>query len=110
MARMTPRRKAQLILELAMKINNTPTKQELTGDKPTIFVWFSGHCNLLNVEIHSNGWCEGNNPDYRYYLYLSDNVDKFNECITVLKNIWQQYKHAYTKEPAQIEEVSVNAV
>lgn len=40
MGRMTINRKAQLILELAMKINNTPTERELTGNKPTVFVCF----------------------------------------------------------------------
>ncbi len=114
MARMTPRRKAQRILELAMKINNTATQRKLTGDKPTVYVWFSGHVNELNVRIHSDGWFEKSDPDYYYSIYLSDDSlndkpaeDKLDECISILKDIWQKYKPAYTKEPAQIEEAVV---
>ncbi len=105
--KMTPRRKAQLILGLAMKINSTSTRRELTGNKPTVFINFSGHINQLEVYIHSNGWFEEEDPDYCYYLYLSDDNykdEKMNECIALLKDIWQQYK------PAKIEEVSANAV
>lgn len=114
MAEMTVNRKAQRILELAMKINNTPTEREITGDKPTVFVWFSGHVNILEVEIHLNGWVENKQSDCTYIFRLSD-VDisermnkminkRMNKCIELLKDIWRQYK------PAQIEEVSANAV
>ncbi|MEE0264368.1 MAG: hypothetical protein UD936_01975 [Acutalibacteraceae bacterium] len=105
---MTVNRKAQRILELAMKINNIPTKREVTGNKPTVFVWFSGHVNLLNVEIHSNGWVEKSVPDYVHQIYLSDESadDMLNECISVLKNIWQKYRPVHTEELTQDEEVA----
>ena len=102
---MTINRKAQRILELAMKINNTPTKQSETGNKPTIFVWFSGHINQLQVWIYSNGWFPNATSDYYYFLDLSNDTDeKFDECITRLKQIWQEWK------PTQVKEVSANAV
>lgn len=110
---MTVNKKAQRILKLAMKINNTPTEREITGDKPTVFVQFSGHVNLLNVQIHLNGWIAQADADYNYRLYLSDNDfidEEMNKCIAHLKQIWQQYKPAYSKEPAQIKEVQANAV
>ena len=37
------------ITEKAMMYNNTPTKQEYTGDKPTFFVEFNGHCGDIDV-------------------------------------------------------------
>ena len=107
MAKMTVNRKALRILEFAMKINNTPTQQEITGNKPTVFAWFSGHVNLFNVQIHSNGWFDKSKPDCVYQIYLSDDEsaeDMLNECISVLKDIWRKYK------PSQIKEVSANAV
>lgn len=108
-------RKAQRILELAMKINNTPTERELTGDKPTVFVWFSGHVNMLDVEIYQKGWDKNTQSDCSYRFDLSNaNSDdertrrvlnkRMDNCITQLKDIWCKYK------PAQIEEVSANAV
>lgn len=105
---MTRQEKTSQILQLALKINNTPTEREITGDKPTVFVFFSGHVDVLEVCIYSSGWIEEEQPDYHYYLRLHDtekSIDNaLDECILQLKQIWRQYK------PAQIEEVSANAV
>lgn len=53
---MTIQEKVLKIMQLALEINDTPTKQETTGDKPTVFVDFSGHVCTLSVQIHSHGW------------------------------------------------------
>lgn len=47
------------IVEMAMYYNNTPTKQECTGDKPTFFVNFSGHCGLISVHCYPYGYEKG---------------------------------------------------
>ena len=47
------------ITEKAMMYNNTPTKQEYTGDKPTFFVEFNGHCGDIDVHCYPNGCREG---------------------------------------------------
>lgn len=105
MAKMSLNRKSQLILGLAMKINNTPTKQEVTGDKPTVFVWFSGHVNELQVWIYSKGWFANATSDYYWVIDLSkDTNEEMDECIARLKDIWHKYK------PTQVQEVSANAV
>ncbi len=111
---MTVSRKAQRILELALKINNTPTERELTGNKSTVFVWFSGQVNLLNIRIHSNGWSASSKPDYESDIYLSDDSlndkpaeDKLDECISILKDIWHMYRPVHTEELTQAEEVAV---
>ena len=105
---MTRQEKALRILQLALKINNTPTEREVTGDKPTVFILFSGHVDVLEVYIHSNGWVEEEYSDYRYYFRLYDDnksVDyEMSECILLLRQIWRKYK------PTQVEEVSANAV
>ena len=53
------RQKISRIFDLALKLNETPTKQEITGEKPTIFVDFSGHITTCNLYIHSNGYASG---------------------------------------------------
>lgn len=44
------------IVERAMYYNNTPTEQEYTGDKPTFFVNFSGHCGIISVHCYPHGY------------------------------------------------------
>lgn len=51
--------KAFEIVKLAMDFNERPTEREKTGDKPTFFVEFSGHCCNLTVGICSQGWTPG---------------------------------------------------
>lgn len=53
------RQKISRIFDLALKLNETPTEQEITGEKPTIFVRFSGHIAACNLYIHSNGYASG---------------------------------------------------
>lgn len=50
------RKKVLKIMELAMLINDSPTRQELTGNKPTVFIAFSGHCCFLTVYVYPEGW------------------------------------------------------
>lgn len=50
------------ILQLAMLLNATPTKQELTGETPTVFIDWAGHISGFEVSIHSKGW-DGDCPD-----------------------------------------------
>ena len=40
------------IMALALEFNCKPTKQECTGNKPTIFVDFAGHVCELDVGIY----------------------------------------------------------
>ena len=50
------RRKALRLMELALRLNPDGTKRGSTGDKPTVFVSFSGHNCLLDLELHAQGW------------------------------------------------------
>jgi hypothetical protein len=115
---MTVNRKALRILELAMKINNTPTKQRTTGNKPTVFVCFSGHINVIEVEVYMNGWYEDARSDcnYRFDLTNASSTDermreklnkRMDNCIELLKDIWQKCRPVHTEELTQAEEAVV---
>lgn len=46
------------IVDLALQINDRPTRQELTENKPTVFVSFFGHTNTLCVDCNPDGYAE----------------------------------------------------
>lgn len=85
------------IVELAMLLNPTRTQRGVTGDKPTVFVGFSGHCCDLDVQIHLNGWdwCE---PYCREDIYK--NIDfsdekqekKIDEAIDILQKLYNEWE------------------
>lgn len=72
------RKKVLEIMELAMLINDSPTEQELTGNKPTIFVEFSGHIATMDVHIAPNGWFDD---------ITTDETEFYNFCLTENENI-----------------------
>ena len=47
------------IVDKMFDYNNTPTRQEITGDKPTFFVELNGHCGDIDVHCYPNGYREG---------------------------------------------------
>lgn len=69
------------IFNLALAINANKTKQSTTGNKPTVFVNFSGHVAVVDVSIYRNGWgtLDDESNITRYDIYLSD--DFFTEWI-----------------------------
>ena len=65
------------IFALALAINPNDTRQGKTGNKPTVFVRFSGHVAAVDVDIYPNGWdsgaCDEDEPlAMRYTIYLDD--------------------------------------
>lgn len=50
--------KVSEIVELAVNFNSSEARQELTGNKPTFFVVFSGHICSLAVRAYVNGYPE----------------------------------------------------
>ena len=83
------------IMELAMLINPTSTNKELTGDKPTVFVSFSGHCTYFCITVRPEGW----EPDYdinagaEYYeAYLEDDdaTKALDKALARLEEIWAE--------------------
>lgn len=72
------RKKVLEIMELAMFINDSPTEQEYTGNKPTVFVEFSGHIAELHTCIAPEGW---------YYDITTDETEFYIFCLTENENI-----------------------
>lgn len=70
------------ILGLCLEINPTETNQEITGNKPTVFFRFSGHCSHVEVNIYPTGWSNTQNDDYTYQTY--------NMCDWVKRDITSQ--------------------
>ena len=65
------------IFNLALAVNPNDTTQDKTGNKPTVFVRFSGHVAAVYVDIYLNGWdsgaCDKDEPlVMRYTIYLDD--------------------------------------
>lgn len=58
------------IMELALKLNSTPTSKEKTGSKPTVFVSYSGHVTVLNVVVYEEGWSEDENEDNKQVWWI----------------------------------------
>lgn len=97
---MSKREKILQICRLAMKLNSEATHQKITGDKPTVFFYFSGHISMINVRIYTKGWKADNRPEIEYDLFLNGDEEPINECLGVLKSLWK----------IQIKEVQANAV
>lgn len=53
------RDKIHELLDLTLDINSTmPREQEKTGNKPTAFFNFSGHCGILTVQVYDDDLSE----------------------------------------------------
>lgn len=81
------RGKVHDIMQLAMLINDSPTEQELTGNKPTIFVEFSGHISKLGVHIAPEGWfdeIETKDVDFCEFNLTEDVNEKLDAMIKKL--------------------------
>lgn len=70
------------IMELAVTFNDSETRQELTGNKPTFFVEFYGHICGLEVRANINGYPEspvylsGEGATSRYEATFLDVAEK----------------------------------
>lgn len=88
------------IFEFAIRNNAVPTTRSETGEKPTFFVWYSGHTNELTVHISPNGW-SGSEEDETYNVYLSSgehitaeeteaDLEKVLARMTEVMNEWKE--------------------
>lgn len=74
------------IITLALEFNGKPTKQELTGNKPTIFVNFAGHVCELDVGICVDGWSFSADKEVKHMMYL-DSPSAAKELDRTLKDL-----------------------
>ena len=92
------RRKQVLkILELATKINSKSTRRELTGNKPTVCVSFSGISCTLDVCIYVGGWLAGVSSDLVWFFFLDKELDEesdeqLDDCLSKLTELYEKSK------------------
>ncbi len=78
------REKILKIMELGLEVNS---KKE-----NTVFIRFSGHCELFEVSIHSKGWKNGVGADFFKDMFLArlsqrETEEKLNEIIEELEKL-----------------------
>lgn len=79
------RDKIHELLDLTLDINSTmPRKQEETGNKPTAFFNFSGHCGILSAQVYDEGWKTGIGASKELWIHTYC-TDELNEAIRQMK-------------------------
>lgn len=81
------REKILKIMELGLQVNSK--------EKNTVFIRFSGHCEIFEVTIYSKGWKQGLGADFFKDIYFgssSENearkkLDEIIEKLEILKTI-----------------------
>ena len=80
----TVKEKMLKIMELGFEVNRK--------EKNTVFIRFSGHCELFEVSIHSKGWKNGVGADFFKDMFLArlsqrETVEKLDEIIEELEKL-----------------------
>ena len=78
------REKILKIMELGLEVNSKK--------KNTVFIRFSGHCELFEVSIHSKGWKNGVGADFFKDMFLArlsqrETEEKLDEIIEELERL-----------------------
>jgi hypothetical protein len=80
----TVKEKMLKIMELGLEVNSKK--------KNTVFIRFSGHCELFEVSIHSKGWKNGVGADFFKDMFLArlsqrETEEKLDEIIKELERL-----------------------
>lgn len=60
------RAKIHRALDRVLDINGLEARsRELTGNKPTAFMYINGHIGTVSINVHYSGWAPGKYSDYR---------------------------------------------
>lgn len=81
---MTKRKIMNEAISLAMKINGGAVERCGHGH-PTAFIYYSGHINVLEVEIHENGWVSDSEPEKRYRFDFDATAENLLEQLENLR-------------------------
>lgn len=78
------REKILKIMELGLEVNSK--------EKNTVFIRFSGHCEIFEVSIHSKGWKNGVGADFFKDMFLArlsqrETEEKLDEIIEELERL-----------------------
>lgn len=84
---MTIKEKIMKIMSLALEIN--PPEIKYVREKgPVVFVEWQPHCNLVTVDICSDGWRLGDMPDKHFVSYIAAGCgDSLDSIIAELEKI-----------------------
>lgn len=97
--------KLKRILDLALKLNPSETKREVTGSKPTIFVEFSGHVGTVYVRVYRNGWKPYADPDCSWEFSVDATKTifrKIDQCIGYLESLCREQGISLGVEPMEV--------
>lgn len=92
MSKNTVSEKIGKVIEMAAQLNSSSTSRDITGEKPTIFVMFSGHVSLLQVQIHYFGWGDApyDEPDYSWDIYIYEDQENVKKQLDDIIHMLEQ--------------------
>lgn len=77
---MSVKEKILRILELALDIN-PPEIEDIGVKKTAVFVRWSPHCTLLEIDIHYGGWAKGKSKDEQIEVYTAPEISGHGNSI-----------------------------
>lgn len=89
------RGKLHRILDQVLDINGMEARtRELTGDKPTAFLYINGHIGTASVSIDYSGWHPDKSDDFRAEFGLKHIVylDSIDDVIKQMDYIRRRYR------------------
>lgn len=88
------------INRLALQLNPKCTSRDVTGDKPTVFIQFSGHVNRFSVQLYYKGWDEKKpyiDECDNYYIFLDEEADvvisQLEEIVKTLSKLVEKWSN-----------------
>ena len=81
------RKQLHELLDIVLDGNGIESrKRDNTGTLPTLFFEYSGHVNMVRIDLHSDGWQSGSTYDAQLERYLTnplkqEEIDGFREKV-----------------------------
>lgn len=81
------RKQLHELLDIVLDGNGIESrKRDNTGTLPTLFFEYSGHVNMVRIDLHSDGWQSGSTYDAQFERYLTnpfkqEEIDGFREKV-----------------------------
>lgn len=67
------RKQLHELLDIVLDGNGIESrKRDNTGTLPTLFFEYSGHVNMVRIDLHSDGWQIGSTYDAQFERYLTN--------------------------------------
>lgn len=67
------RKQLHELLDIVLDGNGIESRaRDNTGTLPTLFFEYSGHINMVRIDLHSDGWQKGNTYDAQFEQYLTN--------------------------------------